>query len=1262
MPTAFDEEIKLLEKWKTKDPSVHRRFAEWRRKWKIMGPVAFAHEVLKVDPETGDPLTLSEDQKKWLLDVTKRGVRFTIIVAGRGCLAKGTLIQMEDGSYKPIEKIKMGDRVVSTDDGITTRIKTVVGVYNNGLKEVFLLKNSIGGKIIGTEDHLFLTNAKKKIIWQPLSYFKQSNSRMPKTIKLRIGSYDVKDYPISDSRIVFLAWLISEGNYTSTPKITNTNYACLKECEEIARNEFNVNPKYYSKGNGWDLICSNDFNKTRPRVGFRGSPKSKLIRWLEEIGIYGQKKEMKEIPNFLFKCSNRQIKLFLETFRLGDGNLYERKGKRKGQLLITLYAGLSLTLAKQLCLLFNRLGIYPNIKLHHGYEVYMADKKSRQYLNSKYDDVAYGLKKESLGKKEVWDIEVDSGLPCFLTNGGFFAHNSGKTFVLAVYVTWRIFTHEFWGISCMGGSAEQSEKIHKYVSYWVREQSELNSYCLKYTTKKISTYCDSYVRFLSCSETSVRGPHVVELIIDEQAAGEQRGGTKTMKAAIGQVSTSKDIHIHKSCYSGDTEILTENGWKLFKDLQKNEKVATLNPKTEEIEYRIPTRYIEDDYDGKMYYLHTSQINQLVTPNHKMFIKRKNWKAKWLPYYFDYAENIAGKCWYAYKKNGKWNGISKKTININGNEIKIEDWIDYFGFWIAEGWTNFNPPYGYISGVRNQNTEILSELKNKLERNGIHSFITKRTNQLLISNKSVYTYLKQFGKSYQKFIPKEIKNLDSKLLKKLLDSYLRGDGRIEKTRITATTASKQLRDDLQEIALKVGWSANYYKKDTSRECYIGKRKIFPRHLHWTISFIRKRNEPVVHATNNFDEWINYKGKIYCVEVPNHTVYVRRNGKPCWSGNSTAQFIQGDFIDTWNNAKKLGYKRYRWSIAKHKSGEDDPYRIYQDINPNNWISNVPWILDQNVKILRDNWSDDEWLVEALGGIGSASGLVFDPNDLTACICSRCLDENKPCKPYKNGYCPIIQYYMQLEGSPSDKIPLDTKKALRKIGRRTEGVDWGKKSPCAYTATGKYRRAVFVLHSEEEVIGGDADKIQKAIDIAEKWNIDVIRPDPREWAYNNAIAEKGFAVHQLFTGATGDVEKNKYLFVLKRLVERHLIIIPCIFEDLIRSLRSATYDDKGRIRKHKDHSLDSLIYAVSYYDEVSDQTAFWKAIRGEVIEEEMTEEEQETIKKQKEENVKRTGDEDIRIIDDWEEYVKKRKWKKEEEREGEGEFPWGEGADMW
>jgi len=44
--------------------------------------------------------------------------------------------------------------------------------------------------------------------------------------------------------------------------------------------------------------------------------------------------------------------------------------------------------------------------------------------------------------------------------------------------------------------------------------------------------------------------------------------------------------------------------------------------------------------------------------------------------------------------------------------------------------------------------------------------------------------------------------------------------------------------------------------------------------------------------------NYKGKIYDVEVPNHTLYVRRSGKCMWSGNSTTHFIslqQKNFVE-------------------------------------------------------------------------------------------------------------------------------------------------------------------------------------------------------------------------------------------------------------------------------------------------------------------------------------------------------------------------------
>lgn len=42
----------------------------------------------------------------------------------------------------------------------------------------------------------------------------------------------------------------------------------------------------------------------------------------------------------------------------------------------------------------------------------------------------------------------------------------------------------------------------------------------------------------------------------------------------------------------------------------------------------------------------------------------------------------------------------------------------------------------------------------------------------------------------------------------------------------------------------------------------------------------------------EEWVDYDGMIYCVEVPyTHTVFVRRNGKTVWSGNSSRYGSKG-----------------------------------------------------------------------------------------------------------------------------------------------------------------------------------------------------------------------------------------------------------------------------------------------------------------------------------------------------------------------------------
>src|SRR3990172_26528 len=104
------------------------------------------------------------------------------------------------------------------------------------------------------------------------------------------------------------------------------------------------------------------------------------------------------------------------------------------------------------------------------------------------------------------------------------------------------------------------------------------------------------------------------------------------------------------CYDTETEILTENGFKFFKDLNPKEKVATLNPENNNIEYHKPTKYIEYQYKGKMLNIDMQQISLNVTPNHNMYIARKGASKAKLKYKLIKAEKLKEKSFYL-KRDG-----------------------------------------------------------------------------------------------------------------------------------------------------------------------------------------------------------------------------------------------------------------------------------------------------------------------------------------------------------------------------------------------------------------------------------------------------------------------------------------------------------------------------------------------------------------------------------------------------------------------------------
>jgi hypothetical protein len=358
-----------------------------------------------------------------------------------------------------------------------------------------------------------------------------------------------------------------------------------------------------------------------------------------------------------------------------------------------------------------------------------------------------------------------------------------------------------------------------------------------------------------------------------------------------------------SCYDDKTEILTDNGWKLFSNLDKTENVATLNPKTDELEFQKPTEYIDEQYSGEMYYGKNTLIDFAVTPNHKMYVHTSKHLNRKKP--FEYSLNrmdSVDEFDLTFKKNCKWTGRDDEFIilpeHITTNQyvgkcgeikIKTDDWLKLFGFWIGDGWTTKDGSNQVgICGYKEIGIETMEEIKIIFDKYGINSTYTDNGNTLRFFSIQLFNYLNKFGGANEKYIPNEILMLSREKLEIFLEYYLRADGHIRKNgRKTAYTSSQKLANNLNEIALKIGVSATIKNRGIrSGDKYIKGRLINQRYDAYDINFYlnSKKNNLTPTLPNKNIEKRNYDGNIYCVTVPNHTLYVRRNGLSYWCGNS------------------------------------------------------------------------------------------------------------------------------------------------------------------------------------------------------------------------------------------------------------------------------------------------------------------------------------------------------------------------------------------
>jgi hypothetical protein len=422
------------------------------------------------------------------------------------------------------------------------------------------------------------------------------------------------------------------------------------------------------------------------------------------------------------------------------------------------------------------------------------------------------------------------------------------------------------------------------------------------------------------------------------------------------------------CYDSETEILTRDGWKRFADLGAADEVMTRSPDGL-AEWQRPSRIIHEPYNGEMVAIQSGKIDLLVTPNHRQLVQRRRGHVR------------RGQTGRGKPSPGK--GVVLTELWVQASELKTQDriparsrWLGvdnsnlthdfcaFLGFYLAEGSAignastvekaaalvarngyriHFAQTAGLKGGdkgdVRIAFSEVLTNLGYK---------VSEYANGLKIWNKELWHYLVALGDKYTKYIPYAVKQLPPEKLRTLLIWLAMGDGVIRRGRIeTIWTVSKRLADDIQEVAIKCGYSAVIGVKlpDQGVSGRVGGRSVVQRTPLYRV-MLSKPTARCLRTTKDgpFYGRSLYDGLVHCVSVPNTCVLVRRNGKPCWSGNSLyGEDVYACVIDEASRCREESWHAIRSTLTATRG----PIRIIGNVKGRkNWFFQLARLAEQGM----------------------------------------------------------------------------------------------------------------------------------------------------------------------------------------------------------------------------------------------------------------------------------------------------------------------------
>ena len=335
----------------------------------------------------------------------------------------------------------------------------------------------------------------------------------------------------------------------------------------------------------------------------------------------------------------------------------------------------------------------------------------------------------------------------------------------------------------------------------------------------------------------------------------------------------------KSCFSGDTEILTENGFVEFRMYDGVTPVAQYNIESQEISYTQPTdfRMIPNQ---KICVFENENTSLKLTPDHECIIQVQNSRKymKKVPF-----KDLAGhgQSKYAWVNAGYYKYDESKFID--------DDLTRLIACFVADGSYSATRSQLRFGFTKKRKIDRFRELVKRIGIECVETVQGKaKMTVFVISDFNTVNLIKRYCDVNKDLFKLALTELNPLVY---LEEASYWDGYVNHTKlIQVSSTSLRTLEYMQIMAIQSGVRARLYKEYENDET---------RSDTWSLSYNLGKSPLSRFESRNIDLTTahNTNHNVYCVTVPEHNIVIRHNGKVSIQGNCNFGFLYGMVAKTF-----------------------------------------------------------------------------------------------------------------------------------------------------------------------------------------------------------------------------------------------------------------------------------------------------------------------------------------------------------------------------